>query len=451
MNMKSFFPCTFFSLVSLALTYAADPSPTQLNEYLALPDNSFSWKVVHKEETLNHHRFVIEMTSQTWHGITWKHYMYIAEPSRMVNTGNCILYITGGSINDWGNWESKVSQENRMITERLATMSGSAVAMLFQVPNQPLFGDHVEDSLIGETLLKALETEDATWPLLFPMTKSAIRAMDAIQAMFKQERNKEIRDFVVTGGSKRGWTTWLTAASQDKRVLAIAPFVINTLNMRKQMSYQKETWGDYSLQVADYTTRNLIQDHSAEMPAYKALIWKMVDPYSYRSRLTLPKLLVHGTNDEYWTVDATRLYWDDLEGVKFILNLPNVGHDLSNRGQGANRIDERIKALQTLAAFTRYACSGDDWPEMTWKRTEAADAITVTVDTDMPVNGAKLWTVKSDTKDFRKATWTSQPLTGYGTFTAKIPRPASGHIAYYVELEIRFDIPCSLTTEVWRD
>jgi PhoPQ-activated pathogenicity-related protein len=284
------------------------------------------------------------------------------------------------------------------------------------------------------------------------MTKSAIRAMDAIQEMFKKERNKEIRDFVVTGGSKRGWTTWLTAASQDKRVLAIAPFVINTLNMRKQMSYQKETWGDYSLQVADYTTRNLIQDHSKEMPAYKALIWQMVDPYSYRSRLTLPKLLVHGTNDEYWTVDATRFYWDDLEGVKFILNLPNVGHDLSNRGQGADRIDERIKALQTLAAFTRYACSGEDWPEMTWKRTESGNNITVTVETDIPVSAAKLWTVKSDTKDFRQSKWTSQPATGgYGTYTATIPKPASGHIAYYVELEVDYDVPCSLTTEVWRD
>jgi PhoPQ-activated pathogenicity-related protein len=447
MNTKPFFLCTFFWLVSLVLAYAADPPPKQLDEYLALPDTSFSWKIIRQAETLNHHTFLVEMTSQTWHGITWKHYMYIAEPSNMVNSGNCILYIVGGSNKNWEQWN--LSDENRMITERLATISGSAVAMLFQVPNQPLFGDHVEDSLIGETLLKALNTEDSTWPLLFPMTKSAIRAMDTVQELFKKERNKEIKNFVVTGASKRGWTTWLTGASKDKRVLAIAPFVINTLNMRRQMSYQKETWGDYSLQVADYTTRNLIQDHNTELTGYKQLIWKMVDPYSYLSRLTMPKLLVHGTNDEYWTVDATQFYWNDLEGVKFILNLPNVGHGLTNREQG---FDERIKALQTLAAFTRYACSGNEWPDMTWKRTSTDNGITVTVDSNVPVNAAKLWTVQSETKDFRKSKWTSQSLSGYGSYTASIPRPASGHIAYYVELETEYEgIPCSLTTEVWRD
>ena len=438
MKQIDLFLCPFFLLVPLTLTYATGPVPKELDEYLALKDDSYGWKIVQRPEPGGKSAFLVEMTSQTWHDITWKHYMYIVEPSGVVNPDNCILFITGSSIG------REPRNEDRMVADGLAEMSGSAVAMLFQVPNQPLFGNHVEDSLIGETLLKALETQDSTWPLLFPMTKSAIRGMDTVQALFKQERNREIKNFVVSGASKRGWTTWLTAASQDKRVLAIAPIVINTLNKPKQMEYQLETWGDYSQSIRDYTTRHLVQDYGDELPEYQRRLWAMVDPYSYRSRLTMPKLLIHGTNDPYWTVDATRWYWDDLEGVKYLLNLPNVGHDLGN---------ERLKGLQTLAAFARFACSGYEWPKMTWKRSDEGDRFTVSVQSDIPAKGAKLWTARSETKDFRQARWTSKPVEGSrGNYTVSISKPESGHIAFYLELETEFDgISCSLTTEPWRE
>jgi len=438
MKSLSIFLCPLFWLVPLAWIYAADPSPKELDEYLALPDDSYNWRIVQKTEPAGKHVFVVEMTSQTWHDITWKHFMYIVEPSKTVNPGNCILFITGSSIG------REPRDGDKMIAELLAEASGSVVAMLFQVPNQPLFGNHTEDSLIGETFLKAIETQDSTWPLLFPMAKSAIRGMDTVQALFKQERNKEIKNFVVAGASKRGWTTWLTAASQDKRVLAIAPIVINTLNKRKQMEYQLETWGDYSQSIGDYTVRNLVQQHGDDMPEYNKRLWEMVDPYSYRSRLTMPKLLIHGTNDPYWTVDATRWYWDDLVGVKYLLNLPNAGHDLGTQAP---------RGLQTLAAFTRYACTGQPWPRMTWKRTNEEDRILVTINSDIPAKAVKLWTATSETKDFRQSQWTSRsfPETS-GDYAVTLDRPASGHIAYFVELETEFDeIPCSLTTEVWRD
>ena len=42
----------------------------------------------------------------------------------------------------------------------------------------------------------------------------------------------------------------------------------------------------------------------------------MVDPFTYRDRLTKPKLLINGTNDRYWTLDALDLYWNELQGAE---------------------------------------------------------------------------------------------------------------------------------------
>ena len=35
----------------------------------------------------------------------------------------------------------------------------------------------------------------------------------------------------------------------------------------------------------------------------------IVDPYQYREKLNQPKLVILGTNDPYWPVDALNLYW----------------------------------------------------------------------------------------------------------------------------------------------
>jgi PhoPQ-activated pathogenicity-related protein len=156
---------------------------------------------------------------------------------------------------------------------------------------------------------------------LFPMTKAAVRAMDALQSV-----DGGLRRFVVTGASKRGWTTWLTGAF-DERVAGIVPVVFDNLRFEAQLPHQLVTWGRYSERIGDYTGRGLAA--LIHTPRGQELVGE-VDPWSHRRRLNrLPKLVVNGTNDPYWTVDAIRLYWDGLGGEKSVLYVPNGGHGIS--------------------------------------------------------------------------------------------------------------------------
>ena len=47
---------------------------------------------------------------------------------------------------------------------------------------------------------------------LFPMVKAAIRGLDTIEDYVSSQFNFNLSGFIVSGGSKRGWTTWLTCA-----------------------------------------------------------------------------------------------------------------------------------------------------------------------------------------------------------------------------------------------
>ena len=424
------------ALLLIPVFIIAAEVPKELDAYLALPDDSFRWEIIEKNEASNERTFLVELTSQTWQGIPWKHYFLVAIPNRVANTDNALLLIGGSSMG------RRPSDGDRTQIRLLAEASGMCAALLLQVPNQPLFGNYREDALIGETLLRALETKDATWPLLFPMTKSAIKAMDAVQQVLKQEKQFEIKGFVVAGASKRGWTTWLTAASGDKRVVAIVPMVIDNLNIREQMKYQIETWGAFSPSIHDYTDRNLVQIDDSSASEFEKHLWDMTDPYAYRDRLVLPKLLIHGTNDPYWTVDATKFYFDDLPGVKYILTLPNAGHGLDG---------QQLKAAQTAAAFAKHAARGDALPTMKWKLAESDTGYEVDIETDIVVRNARLWTARSETKDFRQARWSSTALTKEELGAVFIFKPQSGHIAFFVELESISDgLPFSLTTQVWR-
>ena len=409
--------------------------PSALFEYVRRPEPAYAWKVRNVQSLAGGRLYDVELTSQQWHGITWKHVLQIHEPAVIDHPKHVLLFVTGGT-----NGRRPGRGETEMGV-RLARLTGSRVAVLYQVPNQPLMGNRVEDDLITETWLRYLDTGDETWPLLFPMVKSAVKAMDAIEAVANEHWNGSIEGFVITGASKRGWTSWLTPVA-DKRIVGTAPIVIDVLNFRAQMKHQLDTWGKYSEQINDYTSKGLIQEGD-ESPRETELRL-MMDPYTYRRQLTLPKLLVNGTNDPYWVVDAMRWYWDDLVGPKYVLQVPNAGHGL-NGG--------RELAFATVAVFFRHAATETALPQLRWEQAEAEGEMTLKVHCSQEPVAARFWVAQSSTKDFRESQWQANPLArNSGSYVGTVARSEEGHVAYYGELEFKDQgIPYSLCTLVYRD
>lgn len=400
--------------------------PVDLANYVAKVEPAYAWTVEDTKDFGTAKVWRLKLTSQVWQDIPWTHDLLVVKPTGVV-TDKMFLLNEGGNA----------SVQKAMYAAMLAEKIKAPVAILLGVPKQPLFDGKREDDLIAETFVRYLDTGDASWPLLFPMVKSVVKAMDSLQEFSKKEWDKPVEKFIVGGASKRGWTTWLTAAS-DPRVMAITPMVIDVLNMREQLTHQQHSLGGPSNEISPYTSRGLVP--IADTPQAKSL-WTMVDPWTYHDRFTMPKLIVLGNNDPYWSTDALNLYWDALPGEKYISYTPNAGHDLTERDATGKKLTAD-RAINNVSAFVRHQLTGKPMPKLDWKYTTGPDgSMELTITTDSAPKDARLWTARSDTRDFRKARWESQPieLKEGQPVTTNLPKPEKGFIACYADLNYQID------------
>lgn len=408
------------------LCFAAE---TGLDRYVAKADPAYHFRVAGVQRADGYSTFIVEMTSQTWRAesevdrTVWKHWLTIVKPDR-VEGATGYLFITGGSTKD------KQPAEAPPPYVEIATATHTVAAELQDVPNEPLTfaGEskpRTEDGIIAYTWIKYMTTGDETWPLRLPMTKAAVRAMDTIAAVMASPEGGgvKVEKFVVSGGSKRGWTAWTTAAV-DRRVAAVIPASIDLLNLEKSFEHHYKVYGFWAPAVKDYDDAG-VMDWMGR-PEYRSLLAE-VEPYSYRERLTMPKYMVQAAGDQFFLPDSSRFYFDDLRGEKYLRYIPNTDHGLKD-----------TDARQSMLAFYQAILKGAPRPKFTW---DFLPDGAIRVRSEDKPSAVKLWQASNpEHRDFRLLTigpaYRSSDLAdqGGGVYVARVPKPEKGWTAYFVEM-----------------
>ncbi|HEX3726175.1 MAG TPA: PhoPQ-activated protein PqaA family protein, partial [Pirellulales bacterium] len=449
----------FSSLYSLKVDTSTSSA---LQDYVNAPDSSYHYTLNSTITGSGFTEYIYDMISQTWrttadvNNPVWHHWLQVIVPNGTVST-TALLLIDSGS-----NGPNPPGVNSTLAADAVALHT--VVVDLPEVPNEPLVftGDplhesRTEDEIIAYTFSQYEATGDPTWPALLPMVKAAVRAMDTTQTVVPTlAAGDHIDHFVVTGYSKRGWTTWLTTAV-DSRVSAIIPGVFDALNLDEQMIHHYAfysgipagpTFDDgFSIAIQDYVGFDVPQD--METPAGQALL-KIVDPYDYltNGRFNIPKLEINSTGDEFFIPDSAQFYYSDLPGTEnYLRYIPNTGHPL-NTTDTAN----------STASFYNAIINNLPLPQFSWSVQPDGS---IRVQTATTPTSVLMWQATNPTyRDFRydynsstPPVYTSSTLTsqGGGVYVASVPTPATGATAFFVQLTFTSPLtgnPYIFTTEI---
>ena len=430
------FPRRFYRSVQL----------TPLDLYVAAPDTNYGYTLMNTIPGAGQTTYVLEMRSQVWlttnevNQTLWKHWLIIVAPTGVTNSQS-LLFISGGS----NPGTMPTSGDPTLIQAALDTRT--IVTELRMVPNEPLVfaGETInrsEDSIIAYSWDQYLRTGDARWPAQLPMTKAAVRAMDTVTAFCGSAPGGGVKvgAFVVAGASKRGWTTWLTGAV-DQRVIAIIPMVIDVLNVQISFMHHYDAYGFWAPAIQDYQNSGIMDWFGT--PEMAALM-NIVDPYQYLRRLTMPKFIINDTGDQFFLPDSSQFYFDSLLGVKHLRYVPNTDHSL----YGSD-------AAMTVEACYQAVLAQAPLPQFSWTLQNSNSVRVVAEGSPIEV---KLWQATNpNARDFRVEAigpaWQSSVLTnqGGGVYVGTVPVPVRGWTGFMVELTYPGSsvLPYKFTTQVY--
>jgi PhoPQ-activated pathogenicity-related protein len=448
--MLKLFAAALAALALCAAPAVAGP-PNALDAYVAKPDPSFDTRLVAIHRGAGFRSLTLQLTSQTWSApkdvdaTVWKHWLTIIIPDKTTSS-KAFLYITGGDRGD------PAPSTPPPHLAKLATDTGSVVAQLNGVPNQPLtFADdpakkaRVEDEIIAYLQARYATTQDPNQLLRLPMVKSGTQAMTAIEKWVDADSQGKLKidGFVVAGASKRGWTTWLVGAV-DKRVVAIVPLVISVLSVNDTAIHHWRALGYFSPALQDYVDAGLIPGQIGK-PGLDG-VNLIEDPLNYQDRetmKTIPKYVINAVGDEYFPPDNTRYGYSKVAQPRRLRMIPNANHSLAG-----------TDVMESITAFHDAVIRKRAIPDYSW----TVDQDGALVVKARGATEARLWQATNPkARDFRVDTigkaFTSEKLSVRrdGTYIANVPKPASGYTAYFVELTYPSGgkYPLKFTTEVY--
>ena len=351
----------------------------------------FDYKIIDSISYKGASLYRVKMNSGEWMSdkvkgeSNWWHWLDIVIPDN-IETNKSLLFIGPGSKYDNEIYLDSFSVENAIKTK-------SIISHISNIPFQPIKFisndtiDRYEDDLIAYGWNKFLKggakNKDVEWLLRFPMTRAVVRAMDVVQEISSVKSNS-VNSFFISGASKRGWTTWTTAAV-DKRVIGMAPLVIDLLNIVPSFEHHYRTYGDWSPAVEDYVNFNIMDWMNTK--EFKKLL-SYVEPYEFKNLFTMPKLIINGTIDEFFATDSWRFYWNEIPDKKYLQYVPNGNHGLLGGYQNQN-----------VFSFYERLIYSKNLPELEWSIENGS--FNIKVEKNIP-HTIGLWKISNPkSRDFR--------------------------------------------------
>lgn len=402
----------------------------QLQGYVE-DDTDFSFTVVDSIEYKKAKVYHVKMISGKWleeekaAPDLWWHWVDVIVPKER-DTDKALLFIGAGSSDD------KTWQLDSFNVEK-AISTKSVIAQVSNIPFQPMrFGtndtiNRYEDDLIAygwNQFLSNGATEDqAEWLARFPMTRAVSRAMDVVEEITVNS-TLPVEEFFISGASKRGWTTWTTAAV-DERVIGMAPLVIDLLNLKASFEHHFRVYGDWSPAVQDYVNYGIMDwIGSAEFDR----LLSYVEPFEFKERFTMPKLIVNGTIDEFFVTDSWKFYFDQLPGYKQLQYVANGNHGLAGSYNTPN-----------VFSFFNALAHNEQLPNWTWNI--VSNRFEFSIDSAQSDYEVALWSItNTETRDFRiwevGQNWEKTVLSKNesGSYSIEAPESSEGFTASFIEV-----------------
>lgn len=381
-----------------------------------------------------------QLTSQHWspEGLVtpaaWQHEVEVFIPSESTSTQGLVVINNGINHPTDTVPVSEPTDFSIESLQHIARQTNSVVMAISTIPNQYLEYQQdnkprKEDYSVARswTLFMDAPESRATLPLQVPMAVAISQAMTMAQQALPE---KALDSFIVTGLSKRGWTTWLTAIA-DTRVVGIAPFVIDLLDTRTALEHMYQSYGgNWPVAFTPYYLDEI--DKKLDTPGFAKLM-QIIDPLQYigteyQSRLDIPKYIINASGDDFYVPDNTDFYYEKLPGEKALRVAPNSSHS------GIKAFSE-----QSLIPFVNRLRQSMPMPQMNTSISIKDKVKTLTVSLSETPDKVLLWTAaNSDARDFRYACnvrYSEFPLavTPANTLDIALTAPTTGWQATFVE------------------
>jgi PhoPQ-activated pathogenicity-related protein len=201
--------------------------------------------------------------------------------------------------------------------------------------------------------------------------------------------------------------------------------VIEMLNMPEFFKSQLTAYGDYSREISDYVEMQIPQAIESE---FGRQVIRMIDPYSYLNKITIPKLIIMAANDPYWTIDAIQNYIAVIPGEYTLHYVPNAGHNMG----------DKKSVFDVLNTFFYYTLNNQSFPACQWRLTQKKKINLDLKYDNLKLRNITLWQASASTRDLRKSEWTSANIVSSKNkdkINITIDFPKQGYKAFFVELK----------------